>query len=313
MIIFVAFLLASVNADSRSLIRSNDPLIKIFKEGAEQMKITMDSVTDNSMALNIAVADTEKNIKNLLNFLEAEVIPNEAIEIEVIDNFIEAKHKLIESRQGLRGLAQTTIKASNDLIFILDEFEKEPEELHLLKIKIEIMKNLVNNTNIELSIARARYNQAFKLMDNVRAIIRIAGETLKKVLEDGDYGKWEFATHPWTILLDILGCLGICSAVADAVDMHQRMARFEDIANSLIVTVGNTDNILQEGLTFLEEELRIIIDWMSNAEKVEGNIERYPPERLQKFKVFRTIFKRGIVALKASAQKFLDQPIDIEF
>jgi hypothetical protein len=31
---------------------------------------------------------------------------------------------------------------------------------------------------------------------------------LKKVLEDGDYGKWEFATHPWTILLDILGCLG---------------------------------------------------------------------------------------------------------
>jgi mevalonate kinase len=217
MILLVVFLLASVDAAPSPDFNSTHArqqiinYVKVFVEGSNMVKQTVDEISRNSQNITNFIHDTEETIKDMIELMEevdsdkVDTNSNVHIASKVVEDFMSVKHDLILTRQALRSLAQATIRKTSDLKFVLGAFETSPDH-HLLEIKIGLVKELVSTTNETLSLAIPIYNHANKMMDNIKFRLDSALKTLDKAIENGSY--WEYASDPWLILADIFGCLG---------------------------------------------------------------------------------------------------------
>ena len=75
----------------------------------------------------------------------------------------------------------------------------------------------------------------------------------------------------------------------------------EDIGNIRSQTTG----LIQ----VLESELRIVTVWKNNAEKMDSRLETLSLDNFERLPLYRKSFLRAVVALRKSAEDFLDQPI----
>ena len=71
------------------------------------------------------------------------------------------------------------------------------------------------------------------------------------------------------------------------------------------------DELVKSAVEALKDEIDILDRWDSSAETVSFNFDSYSEEKLKKFEALRKIVRRGIDALQANAQEFLEQPVNI--
>ena len=149
------------------------------------------------------------------------------------------------------------------------------------------------------------------------------------------------------LVADILGCLGeetdelfntilinqqftfflsgICSAIGtpasiataaiaveSAIDEYSgKLQLFQTRVETIQEKVGGMDELVKSAVEALKDEIDILDRWDSSAETVSFNFDSYSEEKLKKFEALRKIVRRGIDALQANAQEFLEQPVNI--
>jgi len=299
----------------------------------------------NSSVIETIVKMLLEAEKNILE-MHAKLKKIEKEEIQFVGNYFpkfnEAKSYLRQTRQGLRKLADRTVKDVRDLKILLDGLD---ESSVFLNISINRMKDLMIETLETLKEAKEKYNSALETFDNLNFAIKSQNIQLEKLVTESsdEYKAWVrktgvayrtvlgpagALTTSACIYFDILGALGICSAinaVAIAVvtpvveneiakKVENYRAEFEnmkEITDKMLESGNGFDQAIKVAIAILTDEIDLIGVWNQRAKVVSDNVEIYSEEILREFKSVRNIFIGGLDDLKKAAEKFLDQPKDI--
>jgi len=288
--------------------------------------------------------EAEKNILQMT--VELKTMENQEIQFQenYFPTYNKAKSYLRETRQGLRKLADRTVTDVRDLKDLLEGLD-QTDDVFFLKLSIDKMKDLMIETLKTLKEAKEKYNLALKTFDNLNSAIRSQNIQLTKMVTETseEYQAWVaksgiayrsvagpggILTTTACIFLDVLGALGICSAINAAViavgtpiietqiagKIEKYRGEFEKMRNitDIMLESGDKfDEAIKVAIAVLNDEIDLIGAWNQGAKTVSLNIEQYPAEFLSKFKSFRTIFINGLDDLNNAANKFLAQPKDI--
>jgi hypothetical protein len=296
-------------------------------------------VFDNSELFEIISESLKVAEQNILE-MDAELKLLEVEELQFEDNYFpaynEAKRYLRETRQGLRKLADRTVKDVGALKLLLEDLDKSNDPV-LLKSSLDTMKDLMIETLEILKEALEKYNSALETFENLNSSIATQNRKLEKMVskDSAEYEAWStklrggiYGTIAGTavgcIVADALGALGICSAVnaaisgATAAGIEAEIAKYaatlgklKKITDRMLESGNNFDQNIHHAIDILTEEINVINNWANSAEVVNKNIDRYPQEYLTKYISIRNVFINGLDDLNNSAQQFLDQPVDI--
>jgi len=283
-----------------------------------------------------ALEEAEQNILAMdaeLHLLETEELK---FEDSYFPRYNEAKSYLRQTRQGLRRLADRTVKEVRDLKILLEDLDKENDTV-LLQVSIDKMKDLMIETLVRLKEARKTYNSALDTFEDINSSVGRQNRKLEKMTNknSAEYKEWTTslrtgvygtigATTAGCIIADALGALGICSAIAAAIsgttiavteaeiaDYGEELRKFKTITNRMLESGYNFDKSISEAIDILIEEIELINQWANSAEVVQKNIKKYPVEYMRKYQAVRTIFINGLDDLNLAAENFLARPIDI--
>jgi len=286
--------------------------------------------------ISVSLKEAEQNILEM----EIELKTLESDELKFEDNYFpaynEAKSYLRETRQGLRKLAHRTVADVRDLKLLLEDLDKN-EDTVFLKTAINRMKDLMIKTLETLTEAKEKYNSAVETFDNLNSAIATHNRKLEKMVNknSAEYKAWTSktrggvygtiaATTVGCIIADILGALGICSAVnlpssATAIaatevgiaEYRAEMEKLVTITGRMLRSGRTVDQDIKQAIDILTEEIDLINIWANSAEVVSNNIDNYPQEYLKKYISIRTVFINGLDDLKNASETFLAQPVDI--
>lgn len=124
------------------------------------------------------------------------------------------------------------------------------------------------------------------------------------------------------IIGDVLGALGICSAIYNSIAWpaavggvegaiaayNAQLEKVREAGDQINSRMQSLDTSMKETIGFLEAEVTIIIEWQEDAESVQDTVSQFDAQTLS---VLKNVFIEGINDLQASAQAFLDRPDNI--
>merc|ERR1711874_575008 len=122
-----------------------------------------------------------------LNILEMEAGLNTILYTELesegsyVAVFNEGKSYLDQTRQELRDLAETAIKDIRDVIDLLDDLNRNNDPV-LLKLAIDITKDLMLGTKRKLEGSRAKYQSVHQAFDNLISSVTTQNEVVDQVV-----------------------------------------------------------------------------------------------------------------------------------
>ena len=64
-------------------------------------------------------------------------------------------------------------------------------------------------------------------------------------------------------------------------------------------------------MTVLQTELRIVASWKTNAQNLNGKLDRLSLDRFERLPLYRNSFLRSVVRLRKSAEEYLNQPVEL--
>ena len=62
-------------------------------------------------------------------------------------------------------------------------------------------------------------------------------------------------------------------------------------------------------MTVLQTELRIVASWKTNAQNLNGKLDRLSLDSFDRLPFYRNSFLRSVLALRKSAEEYLNQPV----
>jgi len=309
--------------------------------GAEVAKQLDDIVnfTNETGKIFVNSSVIENVIKMLLeaeqNILEmnAELKTLETEQIKFKDNYFpaynEAKSYLRETRQGLRKLARKTVTHVRDSKILLGGFDKNKDPI-FLKFTINKVRDLMIETLESLKEAKEKYNSAIETFENLNDSIKIQNKQLTDILTNVNdtaslisekTATTLAATTTTFLIVDIFGCLGICSLISGAANAGniaaeiahnlKELDKLKTITEKMLESGENFDNAINGAIYILSEEIELLGIWTQSAKTVSDNIDIYSEEILGKFQSVRNIFIKGLDNLKDVAEQFLAKPTDI--
>merc|ERR1712062_701785 len=251
------------------------------------------------------------------NILEIEQLQNEK---NYFPEFNEAKSLLRRTRQELRELAERTLSDERSLTLLLDGIDKShttATQVTLLKIAIANMEDLMIETKKKLEKARAKYNEANEVFDNLIFSVakqkRIVDDALKfmnaKYLEDKEFTE----TVRRNCLYAAVFTLGLCSLIhhfENEVPLKESLEDLTDLQSKsgrLLRKTRILNQDIGDAIDVITEEIDLITEWVASAKAVSDDIELYPEEYLVKYQGIKIVFKIGLDDLKDIAKRFLDE------
>merc|ERR1712241_979707 len=228
--------------------------------------------------------------------------------------FNETKSYLQQIRQELRDLADTAVKEIRDVIELLEDHDRNNDPV-LLKLAIDIIKDLMLETKERLEAARGKYQSVRQAFGNLISTVTTQNEILVEVVSQLEAQYQEDKARTEKVRYDCkiasIFTLGLCSlidhfvnesplvnALEELADIKTKSARFLERTRIL-----NQD--IDVAIDLISENLDQINTWADSAEDVSENIEDYPAEYLEKYESIREAFKTGFVDLKKVAEQFL--------
>merc|ERR1711953_1134030 len=228
--------------------------------------------------------------------------------------FNKAKSYLNQTRQELRDFAETAIKDIRDVIDLLDDLNRNNDPV-LLKLAIDITKDLMLETKRKLEGARAKYQSLHQAFDNL-----ISSETTQTEVVDQVVSQWEAKyieneaymekvryNCKWAAIFT----LGLCSLIhhyENEVPLESsrlELAALKSKSDRLLRKTRILNQDIDDAINVITVELDQINNWADSAEDVGESIEDYPAEYLEKYESSREAFKTELVDLKNVAEQFL--------
>merc|ERR1712004_285191 len=223
--------------------------------------------------------------------------------------FNETKSYLQQARQELRDLADTAVKEIRDVFELLEDLDRNNDPV-LLKLAIDIIKDLMLETKERLEAAREKYQSARQAFGNLISSVTTQNERMTEGQLEAK--SQEYKARMEKIRLDCqMFTFGLCSLIYHNVDEDP----FENVREELADIKSKSDRFLERtrilnqdidvAIDLISENLDQINTWADSAEDVSENIEDYPAEYLEKYESSREAFKTGLVDLKNVAEQFL--------
>merc|ERR1711953_634712 len=269
------------------------------------------TVSEGLQAAELDILELEAG----LNTLQAGV-PALRSEGSHVAAFNEAKSYLDQTRQELRDFAETAIKDIRDVIDLLDDLNRNNDPV-LLKLAIDITKDLMLETKRKLEGARAKYQSLHQAFDNL-----ISSETTQTEVVDQVVSQWEAKyieneaymekvryNCKWAAIFT----LGLCSLIhhyENEVPLESsrlELAALKSKSDRLLRKTRILNQDIDDAINVITVELDLITKWVASAKVVSDNIELYPEKFLVKYQGIKEVFKSGLVDLKDIAKKFLDK------
>jgi len=322
---------------AETLLPVFDNALELMKEGTNVSSGVLNKAQDTFRNLTVWLKEADENIEKLVEEMEEVKLDAKKIQNNFIDKYLKSKTELRRVRQNLRKLAYKTVTASEDIKLLLDAMENNPDPV-LQQAQVATMKDLLKETKISLTDANEKYNTAVDILSSLSFDMKQLIEKLDRSITNGteEYENWTSKVR-WgayggagslaagLLVADILGCLGICSAIGtptsiataaiaveSAIDEYSgKLQLFQTRVETIQEKVGGMDELVKSAVEALKDEIDILDRWDSSAETVSFNFDSYSEEKLKKFEALRKIVRRGIDALQANAQEFLEQPVNI--
>merc|ERR1712079_29622 len=228
--------------------------------------------------------------------------------------FNETKSYLQQTRQDLRYLADTAVKEVRDVTILLEDLDRNNDPV-LLKIAIDIIKDLMLETKERLEAARGKYLSVRLAFGNLISTVTTRNERIDQTVGqlEAKYQEDEAYTEKVRSQCQFAAVftLGLCSLIHHYVNESP----LENIREELADIKTKSDRFL-ERTRILNQDIDVAIDlisdnldqintWADSAEDVSENIEDYPAEYLEKYESSREAFKTGLVEFKKVAEQFL--------
>jgi len=206
------------------------------------------------------------------------------------------------------------------VIELLEDLDRNNDPV-LLKLAIDIIKDLMLETKERLEAARGKYQSVRQAFGNLISTVTTQNEILVEVVGQLEAQYQEDKARTEKVRYDCkiasIFTLGLCSlidhfvnesplvnALEELADIKTKSARFLERTRIL-----NQD--IDVAIDLISENLDQINTWADSAEDVSENIEDYPAEYLEKYESSREAFKTGLVDLKKVAEQFLVDRITI--
>merc|ERR1711874_14895 len=243
-----------------------------------------------------------------LNILEMEAGLNTILYTELesegsyVAVFNEGKSYLNQTRQELRDLAETAIKDIRDVIDLLDDLNRNNDPV-LLKLAIDITKDLMLGTKRKLEGSRAKYQTVHQAFGNLISFVTTQNEvvdqkvsrSVAKIQEDCGSASVFISILTFCPLIQGLSLENSRLVVADLKSKSNRLLERTTILNQDI----------EAAIDLIDEKIDQINTWAEGAENVIESIEDYPAEYLEKYESIREASETGLVGLKNVAEQFL--------
>merc|ERR1711988_385509 len=150
----------------------------------EEAKVLLKNITKEIYKiLSEKLAEAENDIIKLHNELTRLETKDLKFKEDYFEKFNEAKRHLRESRQQLRKLADRTVKEVGILKGFLNKLD-ESNDTDLLKISIDNMENLMDETIDTLKEAREEYNSALCVFQTLNTSIKSYKLQLKRKVDN---------------------------------------------------------------------------------------------------------------------------------
>ena len=88
-----------------------------------------------------------------------------------------------------------------------------------------------------------------------------------------------------------------------------KFRELDAIGKSVKEDIGNIKTQTTNLIQVLEKELSIVTAWKNNAEKMDSRLDTLSLDKFERLPLYRKTFLRAIVALRESAEDYLNQPI----
>ena len=173
-----------------TLVMSNTPIIDVGMDAIEQMDSLMEfndktrNVFNNGKKIFEVVKEfleeAEKNILEMRS--EIDKIEYEELNAEDISRYHRVKSSLEKVRQDLTKLARRTVTDVRDMMIILDDLDVSNDPV-LLRISIDNMKDLMDDTKKTLEEAKAKYNDAVDAFQSFMFSIQQKNRGLDRKIE----------------------------------------------------------------------------------------------------------------------------------
>jgi len=265
------------------------------------------------------ILEAERNILEM----QAKLKTLEIEQIQFAENYFEAfnqaKSYLRQTRQGLRKLADKTVKDVRDLKIVLGGLDKT-NGLIFLKIFINRMKDLMVETLESLEEAKEKYNSAVETFENLNSSIKAQNLQILDEKESQDAEREKLQQKHSQCFRDWCGeewlifpfpCLFGCVPIDPSFDPSIEYENLKTITERMLESGNNFDQAIKVAIRILTKEIELITVWNKSAKVVSKNIDEYPAEFLKKYKSVRNIFISGLDDLNDAAENFLKQPKDI--
>merc|ERR1712079_970128 len=250
--------------------------------------------------------------------LEAELNPLQA-QVPGLQSYVaafnETKSYLQQIRQELRDLADTAVKEIRDVFELFEDLDRNNDPV-LLKLVIDIIKDLMLETKERLEAARGKYWSVSAAFDFLISTVTTQNEILDQVVSqlEAKYQEDEASTEQLRNNCNVWAAVftfGLCPLIHHYVNESPLENSSEELAD-----IKTKSDRFLERTRILNQDIDVAIDlisdnldqintWVDSAEDVSENIEDYPAEYLEKYKSSREAFKTGLVEFKKVAEQFL--------
>jgi len=207
------------------------------------------------------------------------------------------------------------------VIELLEDLDRNNDPV-LLKLAIDIIKDLMLETKERLEAARGKYWSVRAAFDFLISTVTTQNEILDQVVSqlEAKYQEDEASTEQLRNNCNVWAAVftfGLCPLIHHYVNesplenIREELADIKTKSDRFLERTRILNQDIDVAIDLISENLDQINTWADSAEDVSENIEDYPAEYLEKYESSREAFKTGLVDLKKVAEQFLVDRITI--
>jgi len=279
--------------------------------------------------------EAEKKMLEITEKIGSLGVQSNKVTKEAFDKYDTVKKSLRVSRRELRKLADKTRTACKELEYLLagwDNTVDNGDKKQYLKLQLTIMEDLMKESLEMLKKAETNYDKAISDIVAVNRQLSNFHRDLKKMSDTNskEYDAWVTrvreghysdagAVTIGLIIADILGCLGFCSIIGNAIgwgtavanaetEVAKEMAVLEALSASVKKDIGDVKTRTAKLIKLLEREVDIIGRWSNNAKNLDKKLDELDLSKFEELPLYRGIFSMALARLRQSAEEYLAQP-----
>lgn len=315
-----------------------EEVVATLENGTDIQKTIVGKVIDSVAKIDETMREMEMRLSEISADIGVVTSDSIALTHEAFTTYRNAKSTLRIARNGLKKLADKTIRTTDDLILYMeawDEGTSASDKKEYLAEQAMILRILLEESDQILGDAEKKYNQASSEIDAVNSKLGTFKIQIKQMLNENsaEHDSWvegiragvyvnAAAVTVGMIIADIFGCFGACSAAVTSstwvasvaaveTKIHNVETKLEELVRAAEKSVEGVSEIIDKTNNiqqFIQEETLIIAKWSNAADQLRHKIEGVKEDAFYRLSLKRKSFTESLKGLRDAAQEFWDRP-----